>query len=69
MTDITSSLRINPVTTEPRLARYILIGTVFILIAILLFAPLIAVFSEALREGWSAAVSSLSEPDARSRSG
>lgn len=66
MTDITSSLRINPVTTEPRLARYILIGTVFILIAILLFAPLIAVFSEALREGWSAAVSSLSEPDARS---
>ena len=66
MTDITSSLRINPVTTEPRLARYILIGMVFILIAILLFAPLIAVFSEALREGWSAAVSSLSEPDARS---
>lgn len=66
MTDITPTLRINPVTTEPRLARYILIGTVFILIAILLFAPLIAVFSEALREGWSAAVSSLSEPDARS---
>lgn len=56
----------TPVTTESRLARHILIGTVLVLIAILLFAPLIAVFAEALKQGWGAAVQSLASPDAHS---
>jgi sulfate transport system permease protein len=36
------------------------------LIAVLLFAPLIAVFAEALSRGWAASVASLASPDARS---
>jgi sulfate/thiosulfate transport system permease protein len=54
------------VTTEPRLARGILIGTVLVLISALLFAPLIAVFAEALREGWAASIAALASADARS---
>jgi sulfate transport system permease protein len=56
--------RPTPVTTEPRLARHLLIGTVLVLITILLFAPLIAVFAEALRNGWAASLAALSSPDA-----
>ncbi len=55
-----------PVTTETPLARHLLIGTVLALISVLLFAPLIAVLAEALRQGWTAAVQSLASPDARS---
>lgn len=66
MSDVTfSSARTRSVTTEPRLIRHILIGTVVALIAVLLFAPLIAVFAEALRQGWAASVDGLSSPDAR----
>ncbi|MGX0904596.1 sulfate transport system permease protein [Roseovarius sp. MBR-79] len=54
----------TPVTTEPRLARHLLIGTVLVLIGVLLFAPLIAVFAEALRDGWAASLTALSSPDA-----
>ncbi len=64
MSDIALS-RPAAVTTEPRLARYALIGTVLVLISVLLFAPLIAVFAEALREGWAASVAALGSPDAR----
>jgi sulfate transport system permease protein len=56
--------RPTPVTTEPRLARHLLIGTVLVLIGVLLFAPLIAVFAEALRNGWAASLTALSSPDA-----
>ncbi len=56
----------TPVTTEPRLTRHILIGAVLVLIMVLLFAPLIAVFAEALAKGWMASVGSLASPDARS---
>jgi sulfate transport system permease protein len=65
MADITFARR-TPVTTEPRLTRHIVIGTVVVLITILLFAPLIAVFAEALRQGAAASVQSLASPDARS---
>ena len=64
MSDIALS-RPAAVTTEPRLARYALIGTVLVLISVLLFAPLIAVFAEALRDGWGASVAALGSPDAR----
>ncbi|ADZ69837.1 Sulfate ABC transporter, permease protein CysW [Polymorphum gilvum SL003B-26A1] len=53
------------VTTEPRLARHILIGTVLVLISLLLFMPLLAVFAEALRQGWAASLDALASPDAR----
>lgn len=65
MSDITFA-RPAPVTTESRLTRQILIGTVLVLISILLFAPLIAVFTEALRQGWAASVAALASPDALS---
>ncbi|PIL19931.1 sulfate/thiosulfate transporter permease subunit [Puniceibacterium antarcticum] len=54
------------VTTEPLLARRLLICTVIVLISVLLFAPLIAVFSEALSQGAGAAIQSLASSDARS---
>lgn len=57
--------RPTPVTTEPRLARHILIGAVVTLVAVLLFAPLFAVFAEALRQGWAASIEGISSPDAR----
>jgi sulfate transport system permease protein len=57
--------RAPSVTSEPRLVRHILVATVTVLIAILLFAPLLAVFAEALRQGWVASVQALSSPDAR----
>ena len=54
------------VTTEPQFVRRILISTVLILMAILLFAPLLVVFVEALQEGLGGAIQSLSSRDAQS---
>jgi len=65
LSDITF-IRAASVTTEPRLTRLVLIGVTMALIAVLLFAPLIAVFAEALSRGWAASVASLASPDARS---
>ncbi len=64
MSDI-ALMHADAVTTEPRLARRILIGTVVLVIAVVLFAPLMAVFAEALRQGWSASTEALASPDAR----
>ncbi|PTQ76001.1 sulfate ABC transporter permease subunit CysW [Celeribacter persicus] len=69
MSEVSSIARTPSVTTEPRLIRTLLIGTVVVLISVLLFAPLIAVFSEALRQGWVAALESLTSPDARAAIG
>lgn len=60
----TTTFRHVSVTTESRLTRNILIGVVLILISVLLFAPLIAVFAEALKQGWAASLEALSSPDA-----
>jgi sulfate transport system permease protein len=57
--------RFRPVTTEGRALRLGLIGVAFAGLVILVFAPLIAVFAEALREGAVAAVASLGERDAQ----
>jgi sulfate transport system permease protein len=54
-----------PVTTEPPAVRRALTAGVLALLAVLLLAPLLAVFAEALREGWGAALATLSNPDAR----
>ncbi len=52
-------------TTEPALVKWGLIGFCLVVLAVLLFAPLIAVFAEALREGWAFALASLGDPDAQ----
>ena len=65
MSEAISLSRPPSVTTEPRLTRHVLIATVVVLIAILLFAPLVVVFVEALRQGWAASLDGLSSPDAR----
>jgi sulfate transport system permease protein len=54
-----------PVTTEPPVARYALIGLAVAFVALFLFAPLVTVFAEALAEGWRGVVDALSLPDAR----
>ena len=54
------------VTTEPRLVRGLLVGVVLLLIGILLFAPLAAVFASALSEGLRASLESLTLPEVRS---
>ncbi len=53
-------------TTEPVLIKALLIGLCLVLLTVLLFAPLIAVFDEALQRGWAFALQSLSDPDAQS---
>ncbi|WP_374373508.1 sulfate ABC transporter permease subunit CysW [Tabrizicola sp.] len=54
----------RPATEETPLVRRLLIGSVLVILALLLFAPLVTVFYEALRKGWWQAVSSLADPEA-----
>ena len=54
------------VTTEAPALRWALIAIAVLGLGVLVFAPLIVVFAEALAEGWSAAVHSLSSRDAQS---
>ena len=51
-------------TTEPRAVRWVLIGIALTFIALFLVLPLAAVFTEALRKGWTAYLDGLREPDA-----
>ena len=53
----------RPATEETPVVRRLLIGGVLVVLALLLFAPLVAVFYEALREGWWKAASSLADPE------
>lgn len=55
-----------PVTAEPHWLRRTLIISVVVILSLLLFAPLIAVFAEALRNGFALAVASLGSKDAQS---
>ena len=52
--------------TEPAFVRWGLIALVLAVLTVLLFAPLIAIFDEALRRGWAFAMASLTESDAQS---
>jgi sulfate transport system permease protein len=54
-----------PVTTERPLIRNLLIGVALAFVALFLFAPLIAVFAEALKQGWMASIDALGLPDAQ----
>jgi sulfate transport system permease protein len=51
-------------TEEAPAARWTLIGVAVLGIAVLVFAPLLVVFAEALRQGWGAAIASLGNRDA-----
>jgi sulfate transport system permease protein len=51
-------------TEEAPVARWTLIGVAVLGIAVLVFAPLLVVFAEALRQGWGAAIASLGNRDA-----
>ncbi len=53
-------------TSESPLMRWTLIGLAFAFMALMLFAPLIVVFVEALREGVLVAIKSLGNPEAAS---
>ena len=50
-------------TTEPDRLRIVLIAAVLGMLVLVLFAPLAAVFSQALAEGFAAAAASFSNPD------
>jgi len=63
MSDATLT-RFRAATEEAPVARWALIGTAVIGIALLVFAPMIAVFAEALARGVVAAVASLGNRDA-----
>jgi sulfate transport system permease protein len=54
-----------PVTTEPGWVRFLLVGVVVATLAVLLFAPLIVVFVEALKQGLGVALASLASSDAQ----
>ena len=56
----------KPVATEVPWVRRLLIALVVMVLCILLFAPLITVFYEALREGLGAALESLTHPESLS---
>ena len=69
MSDLSPAIslrKFRPVTEETPLVRAALVVLVIVVLVVLLFAPLVAVFVEALAKGWLAAVASLAHPDARS---
>jgi sulfate transport system permease protein len=49
--------------TEPRVIRWLLIGFTLVFLTAFLFLPLVVVFFEAFRKGWSAYVEALSDDD------
>ncbi|MDO9640397.1 MAG: sulfate ABC transporter permease subunit CysW [Pseudotabrizicola sp.] len=64
MSDIVLS-RPVPVTTEPPLIRTLLIGLSLAFVVLFLFAPLVTVFVEALKQGWAGVIDALRLPDAQ----
>lgn len=57
--------RFRSATEENPATRWTLIAIAFVGLAILVFAPLVAVFFEALADGVAASLKSLASPDAR----
>ena len=58
--------RIREATQEPLWVRLTLIGVSIGFLTLFLFVPLVAVFFEALKKGWSVYVAAITEPDALS---
>lgn len=65
MSDITHPAEFRPATSEHPLTRWLLVGFAVLAMGLLVFAPLVAVFAEALRDGVTAALASLGNPDAQ----
>ncbi|WP_028455970.1 sulfate ABC transporter permease subunit CysW [Chitinilyticum litopenaei] len=63
-----ASLTVNrsQATTETRWVRYALTGLALAFITLFLIVPLIAVFAEALRQGWGLFLAAFTDPDALS---
>src|SRR5690349_24456542 len=51
-------------TLEPAWVRYGLIAVALLFLTLFLFVPLVAVFAEALKNGWSVYKEAIIEPDA-----
>jgi sulfate transport system permease protein len=51
-------------TLEPNWVRYALIGVALVFLTLFLFVPLVAVFAEALKNGWTVYKDAVIEPDA-----
>ena len=62
----TAPLKFRPATAEAPLARWAMIGLAALGLAVLVFAPLLVVFAEALSNGVGAALASLTNRDALS---
>ena len=60
-----SPRRLRAVTEEPPLARWTLIGIAMLGLGVLVLAPLVVVFAEALAKGMGAALKSLGDEDAQ----
>ena len=58
-------LKFRSATEEAPATRWALIGAAFLGLGVLVFAPLIAIFVEALADGVAASLKSLASPDAR----
>jgi sulfate transport system permease protein len=56
--------RLLPVRTDPPVVRGILIGVALGIVVLFLVAPLLVVFTEALREGWQRYFAAIREPEA-----
>jgi sulfate/thiosulfate transport system permease protein len=54
----------RPAVGEPTWLRWTLIGLALSYLGLFLFVPLAAVFTEALRKGWSVYLAAITEPDA-----
>ena len=51
-------------TLEPVWVRVLLISIALLFLTLFLFVPLLAVFAEALKKGWSTYIAAITEPDA-----
>ncbi|MCG3117001.1 MAG: sulfate ABC transporter permease subunit CysW [Candidatus Manganitrophus sp. SA1] len=58
------SVPLNRARTEPRVVRWLLIGTALLFLAFFLLTPLIVIFAEALQKGFALYLESFKDPEA-----
>jgi sulfate/thiosulfate transport system permease protein len=58
----TSSRESQGALTEPRLVRWLLLGTALVFLAFFLFVPLALVFTKALSDGWETYLAAVRDP-------
>src|SRR5436190_12212339 len=57
-------VRARKATEEARWTKYLILGAMFVFLALVLVLPLVSVFVEALRKGLAEALINIKEPDA-----